>query len=356
MNPELAAFLIRTAMVGSLLIGFLYWRFRDALLTKVMVAITPFLLVMSTSTYLNAQFGKTVSWLPIAGPLVIIGVGVLSILYVNKFTRTMLNDLLKQLRVVAKDLADTTGALSDKSKALNEGAARQERSVAGTEDALKKGMKSLEESLLLSKTARQESATALKSFQEGTQLMAKFRAAIARIDENAGRSGSLVKTIEGIALQTNILSLNAAVEAQRAGSAGQGFAVVADEVRALAGKVTVSTKDINNLMEDTRNHSRESTELAASLQAVVKQFEQSIAAFDATIQQMADLSERQRASMLEIHDGIRDLVEVARTLQNAGETSAEGVQRLLVGIDGLAQAQHGLESMVNGSAAAQKHA
>ncbi len=101
----------------------------------------------------------------------------------------------------------------------------------------------------------------VKNMEELSDLMAQANSAIDALNEHSRKISELVKSISGIADQTNLLALNAAIEAARAGEQGRGFAVVADEVRLLASRTNTTTEEIVEMVSENLSK----TESAVSL-------------------------------------------------------------------------------------------
>ncbi|KAA1176429.1 methyl-accepting chemotaxis protein [Marinobacter salinexigens] len=106
---------------------------------------------------------------------------------------------------------------------------------------------------------------------------------VSLLNEDSQRIGSVLDVISSVAEQTNLLALNAAIEAARAGEHGRGFAVVADEVRELAGKTQQSAQEIQNVIDNVRREAMEANDAMAESR---KASEDTVTVFDALTERL----------------------------------------------------------------------
>ena len=157
---------------------------------------------------------------------------------------------------------------------------------------------------------------------EADAKMEQLTVATKNIDQSSAQISTIIKTIEDIAFQTNILALNASVEAARAGNAGKGFSVVAEEVRSLAARFTEAAQNTNHLISCSIQNTKSGTEATDLVVSAMQDINRCIRSIKSLMDEIAAASVWQSEMILRVENGIREISAVVQDNSVAAEKSA----------------------------------
>jgi methyl-accepting chemotaxis protein len=161
------------------------------------------------------------------------------------------------------------------------------------------------------------------SVQQLSQRMNASKEVVEALQHDSTKVGTVLDVIRGIAEQTNLLALNAAIEAARAGEQGRGFAVVADEVRVLAMRTQQSTEEIRVIIESLQSRSSQTTHM---LQENTQDLEITVS-----------LTEQTQHAFAEIESAVDKLLEMSTQIASATEEQASVTEEIGRNVDNIYQ-------------------
>ncbi|MGN1281130.1 MAG: methyl-accepting chemotaxis protein [Succinivibrio sp.] len=221
-------------------------------------------------------------------------------------------------------------------------AAAAEEMVSTTADIAKNcesASVSSEESTQITRDGISKVEVTISSIEKQVEKSKHDANLVQNLANQAQKIGTIVQTIDDIASQTNLLALNAAIEAARAGEAGKGFAVVADEVRALASRTSTSTQEITRMVTQIQTEAnaadaamQESVEVmdgisaeTGSLHEILNGVTNRVAEVNAQITQIATAAEQQTTATSEISSNMKNITDGTRSLAEQLESVANNI-------------------------------
>jgi methyl-accepting chemotaxis protein len=225
------------------------------------------------------------------------------------------SEILAMIMNTGDRLNENTHTLSDSSSGLSKSANTQAASLEETSAALEEITSAIKDNTENTSMMEHLAKDVTSASTSGEKLANSTSLAMDEIVEQVSSINEAIEVIDQIAFQTNILSLNAAVEAATAGESGKGFAVVAQEVRNLASRSAEAAKDIKDLVEKATIKANDGKNVSNNMINGYKELNQNIGKTIDLIKDVAESSKEQQSSIVQINDAVIQLDRA--TQQNA---------------------------------------
>ncbi len=234
----------------------------------------------------------------------------------------------------------------ESSETLRSGAAHQESALVETSTALEEIASMANQSSRNVRQANDLMQDNSRQVKEGSVALRQMGEAMDEISDSSGKIGRIIKTIEEIAFQTNLLALNAAVEAARAGEAGKGFAVVADEVRNLAQRSAQASRDTANLIQGTVQRIDKGAAITRDIEERFEQISDLTTRLDRLVAEINVSTEQQNQGLDQINRAVAEIGRVTQENSSTAEQSSTACAGLNQEVDGIREAVEKLESVL----------
>lgn len=242
--------------------------------------------------------------------------------------RANLGEIISNVTTSSENVALGAEQMSSGTQALAEGTQRQSATI----DQLSSTVSGISENVnKTAENARSASEISLECsniMEEQTVEMKNLITAMDVVEKKSEDIAKVIKAIEDIAFQTNILALNASIEAARAGAAGKGFAVVATEVGTLAAKSAASANSTKAIIDSTLKAVAASTKIAHDAASAINSVTEKSKQAAELVKEIADDATTQAGDLEQATGGINEISEVIQNNSSTAQQSAASCEEL----------------------------
>jgi methyl-accepting chemotaxis protein len=245
--------------------------------------------------------------------------------------QTALSDIVAEVRREARQIAEATVRIADGNADLAQRTDQQAASLARIRESAGHLLQAVAHNTAESERARDCAHEASELASTGGQVMDRTVATMQAVYSGSKRVLEFIGDIEDIAFQTNILAINAAVEAARAGPNGRGFAVVATEVRQLANRASGTAKNAKDLIGNTFTRVNDGAQMVEQAGATMREVIEAMQSLTQSTQEVLAASRRQEEETDQVATTVSDLDRMTREnsafVRNAEAASADVRER-----------------------------
>jgi len=260
-----------------------------------------------------------------------------------------LNIISSELRQTSNQVADASGILESSSHKLAEGSVEQASAIQETSATVEETSSMVQQNNENTKHAAILAKNTKKYTTESAVATQKMMTTMENLEHSSNEISKIIKAIDDIAFQTNILSLNAAVEAARAGDAGKGFAVVAEEVRTLAQRSAQAAKNTESIIVENISLSKQGVEMAKDVECSLAQINEEVQKVDEILEEISTATNEQAQGVDQINKAMSQMEIVIQSNADTANSNASASQELSSQVNSMNDMVDNLYVIVNGS-------